>query len=403
VPNPFREKGIGDPVPRFVPCRTSHLVQELADLFEPADRLAFWELARRVEDLFHHYGGSSARLVESLYAPFDPDSETMPPDPVTSLPRLQERLDRLLEQANFERAPQEALLTRSDREALVRLKIDPDLDAIEEIAIHTRGRGAKAVTIRPVRRLFRLEERDVPTYRRVALLVRTRKDPHVTLKLFKDVPCHDLELLVPTVRVKMKLFDKLKLSGSGGAAVVSAWKLLRALYWYAPGLAKLLAVPFQALLLPIGVIITGIYGGKTLLDYSKIRASYITALAEHLYAITMASNASVIARLGVLAGDEDTKEALLAYALLVRAPLTPDELKARAEAFVWDRYRARVQFDVSDALRKLDELALCERGAEGRLGVVAIDAALRNVDATWDDVYSPRAKGTRALRPLPEA
>lgn len=390
-------------MPRFVPCRKSHLVQELADLFEPADRPAFWELARLVEDLFHHFAGCESRLVEGLYAPFDPDTETVPPVPLTPLPRLQERLDRLLERANFERAPQDALLTRSDREALARLKIDPDLDAIEDIAIYHRGRSAKAITIRPVRRLFRLEERDVPTYRRVALLVRTRKDPHVTLKLFKEVPCQDLELLVPTVRVKMKLFDKLKLSGSGGAAVVSAWKLLRALYTYAPGLAKLLAVPFQALLLPIGALITGIYGAKTLLDYSKIRASYITALAEHLYAVTMASNAAVIARLGVLAGEEETKEALLAYALLARArdPLTPDELKARAEAWVWDRYRARVTFDVVDALRKLDELALCVRTGE-RVSVVPIDAALRNVDQTWDETYSPPARGTRKLRPLPE-
>lgn len=389
-------------MPRFVPCRISHLASELAHGFVPADRAPFWELVRVVEDLHHHYASVEARLVEALYAPFDPDAETHPPASAAadSLARLQQRLERLLARANFERVPTDVLVTRTDREVLARLKIDPDLDALEELAIYVRGRGQKAVTLRPFRRLFRLEEREVPTYKRVAILVRTRRDPHVTLKLFKDVPLQDLELLVPTVRVKMRLLDKLKLSGSSGAAVVSAWKLLRTLYTYTPGLAKLLAVPFQALLLPLAVLITGIYGSKTLLDYSKIRASYITALAEHLYAITMASNAAVVARLGAMAGDEDTKEVLLAYAVLAGspAPLAPDELARRVEELVWDRYRARVDFDVQDALHKLDELAICARAPDGRYTALPIDAALRNLDRAWDEVYAARPRGSRRLR-----
>lgn len=393
-------------MPRFVPCRTSHLAHELTHQFEPGDRAAFWELVRVVEDLHHHYASVEARLVEALYAPFDPDAETVPPASAgpDSLGRLQQRLETLLVRANFERVPSEALVSRADREVLARLKIDPDLDALEEIAIYTRGRGQKAVTLRPVRKFFRLEEREVPTYRRVAILVRTRRDPHVALKLFKDVPRQDLELLVPTVRVKMRLLDKLKLSGSSGAAVVSAWKLLRALYTYAPGMAKLLAVPFQALLLPLAVLITGIYGSKTLLDYSKIRASYITALAEHLYAITMASNAAVVARLGSMAGDEDTKEVLLAYAVLARAPapLTQEEVARGVEELLWDRYRARVRFDVVDALHKLDELAICARTPDGRYTALPIDAALRNVDRAWDEVYSARPRGSRRLRAIAE-
>lgn len=392
-------------MPRFVPCRTTHLAHELGHLFQEADRPAFWELVRAVENLFHHYGSVEARLVEALYAPFDPDAETVPPASAAGeepLRRVHDRLERLLARANFDRAPADALLTKSDREVLARLKLDPDLDALEEIAIYHRGRGQKAVGLRRVRKFFRLEEREVATYRRVALLVRTKHDPHVTLKLFKDVPEQDLELLVPTVRVKMRLADKLKLSGSGGVAVVSAWRLLRAMYATVPGLAKVLAVPFQALLLPIAVLITGIYGSKTLLDYTKIRASYITALAEHLYAITMASNAAVVARLAVMSGDEDTKEVLLAYAVLAHAhaPLSVDELRAAVEALVWDRYRARVAFDVQDAVEKLHELAICVRHEGGKLSAVPIDAALRNLDRAWDDVHGAPERGTRRLRPV---
>lgn len=384
-------------VPRFIPCRVVHLTGELAESFDsPAEREAFWALARVVEALQHHYAGGRSRLVESLYAALDPDADTVDPaalgrdEPVE---RLLAALEELLARANFEPVPEERLLNRHDREVLAQLNVDADLAGLEELRVFTRGAGTKAITLRPARRLFRLVEREVPTYRRVAIAVRTRDEPWVYLRLFKDVPTCDLELLLPTVRVKMKLLDKLKLSGSGGAAAISAWKLLRLAYVYTPGLAKLLAVPFKILLLPLVVLVGGIYGGKTVLDYSKIRASYVTALAEHLYAITMASNRSLVSRAAAMAGEEETKEVLLAYAVLAAAGedgLTPAELGARADALIWERYRARITFDVEDALAKLDELALLWRKeGDERLRVVPLAAALRKVDAAWDELFEP--------------
>lgn len=388
--------GAGGAVPRFVPCRVGHLVQELSEWVEPELRPQWWELAHQVENLYHHRASVRARLLGALYAPFDPDSDTVPAASAReeSLGRLEVRLGELLEAANFEVVPQDALVTARDREVLARLQLDPDPDALERVGVWARGRGTKALRLRPIRRMFRLQEVEVPTWRRVVVAVRTRDDPHVTLKMFKDVPLHDLELLLPTVRVKMKLFDKLKLSGSGSAAAISAWKLLRLAYTYTPGLAKLLALPFQALLLPAALLVGGVYGGKTILDYSKIRASYVTVLAEHLYAITVASNQSVISRVAEMAGEEDTKELLIAYALLLRLGRTgadPQALRGEAESFLWDRYRAQVRFDVEDALHKLEDLALVWRSPAGGQGVIPVPAALRNLDRSWDELYSAPA------------
>ncbi|MCA8924532.1 MAG: DUF3754 domain-containing protein [Planctomycetes bacterium] len=378
------------------------MLGELSELIPPAERPAFWEVARVAENLFHHFSDARRRGVTELYAGFDPDGETVPAPRISDrdpVGRLDEGLGVLLERANFDRAPDAALMTQADADVLRELDLDADLGALEQLSVYHRGRGSKAVRIRRARKLFRLQEEALPTFRRVALLVRTHEDPHVYLKLFKDVPCRDLELLLPTVRVKMKLFDKLKLSGSSGAALVSAWKLLRMAYSYAPTLAKLIAVPFKLFLLPVVLLVGVFYGGKTLMDYSKIRAAYVTALAERLYAITMASNRAVLARLADMAGEEDTKEFLIAYALLyAQGPVASlEELQQRAEAFVWDRYRARVRFDVEDAVHKLDELAITWRKADGRLGVVPFEAALRTLDGTWDELYSaPRREKEQA-------
>lgn len=391
-------------MPRFVPARVDHLTGELAAALGDEHQGDVRALATQLEALFHHYAGAAARLTESLYDPFDPDRDTVPAPGLVgddAIRRLLDQLEHLLDRANFEAVDEGQLLSAQDREVLARLRIDPDRDALEEVRVFCRGEGSKAITLRPARNLFRLVEREVPTYARVVVAVRTRNEPWFLLKLFKDVPKEDLELLLPTVRVKMKLLDKLKLSGSGGAAAISAWKMFRLIYLYTPSVAKLLAVPFKIVLLPVMLLIGGIYGGKTVLDYTKIRASYVTTLAEHLYAITLASNRAVLSRIADLAGAEDTKEALLAYAVLLRAGadgLAPEALGQRASELVWDRYRAQVRFDAEDALAKLADLGLTWRGEDGRLRAVPLPAALRKVDRTWDELYAPPTRATERLR-----
>ena len=388
-------------VPRLLPCSVSRLVHDLAEPFAAPEQARFWELARVVEGLFHHYGSCQARLAEELYEAFDPDrgallgaprpwsDPAVTADPAGDLERLMHRFGRLLTAANFTSVDPAALMRADDREVLLQLNIDPDVDALESLAVFVRGAGTKAITLRPASKLFRLVEREVPTYSRVLVVVRTRGDPSLFLKLFKDVPHADLELLLPTVRVKMKLLDKLKLTGSSGAAALSAWKLLRLAYRLAPGLAKLFAVPFKLVLLPVALVVGGIYGGKTLLDYTKIRASYVTALAEHLYAITLASNRAAVSRLAVMAGEEEAKEVLLAYRLLQAAPrpgLTIQALREQAGAFARERYGVELRFDAEDAVAKLEDLDLIWT-EDGRLNAVSVEAALRKVDEAWDDLY----------------
>lgn len=393
---------------RFVPSRIPHLIEELATQLPEGERSNFWALARILEGFYHHGTSAQTRTAESLYSPYDPDGETVPPaspsgqDP---LGRLYDWLAGLFERANFDLVSREVLLTTTDREVLKSFEIDPDLAQIERLAIYTRGRGQKAVRLRRARKWFRLQEVEVPTYSRVAIVVRTKDDPHVLLRLFKDVPQADLELLLPSVRVKMKLLDRLKLSGSGGTAAFSIWKILRLAYAYTPTLTKMLTIPFKVLLLPIGLIVAAFYGGKTALDYGRIKATYVTALAEHLYAITLASNRSLLGRLARMAGEEETKEALIAYWLLLRHPegLSPSELRHQAEEWIWDRYRTRVRFDVVDALRKLAELELSlvqEDLAGESLKALPLEEALRRADRAWDDLYSPPPRETRLWRLL---
>jgi hypothetical protein len=390
----------GHAATRFIPARLCHLTDRLAETFfsdTGPRRKLFYDLARLAEDLERHYASVKLRAAQELYAPYDPDAETVPPatvspsDAVQSA-RLFESVREAFERANFERLPRSLFEAPRDVVGLKGARLDLGLDAIESFEVFVRGKGQKALALRPAKNWFRRVEVELPTYVRAAVAIRTRHDPHVTLKLYKDIAEPDVHLVLPTVKLKMRTLDKLTLSGSSGAALISAAKTLVIVGAWASHERPL---PVQVLVLCLAVLLLGaVYGGKTVLDYTKIKASYLTLLAEHLHALTLASNRSVLTHLVELSSEEETKEVLVAYALLAvagNAGLTPEALGARACAWIREHYACEVAFDVPDALAKLDELALARPGQAGARIALPLEEAVRRLDQTWDDLYTPGA------------
>jgi hypothetical protein len=90
-------------------------------------------------------------------------------------------------------------------------------------------------------------------------------------------------------------------------------------------------------------------------------------LAKSLYFHNIASNQSVLALLADDAEEEDIKEAVLTYALLLRyGHRGLEEVKLEAEKFLQDEFGVQCNFDIEDGcvhLRKLGLLVVDETGA----------------------------------------
>jgi hypothetical protein len=390
---------------KFIPVRYPNLVERLADDFFSGEdaRRRFRDFARLVSELERHYAGGQLRVHEDLYAAYDPDEDTLPPSTVSPeedqdrTTRLFDWLDRAFGRANFEIVSSErfatALQRASNRAKAIRL--DPDLDSIERFRIYQRGTGAKAMTLRPAKKFFRRVEITSATFSRVAIVLKTKGDPCIYLKLYKDVVQEDVDLILPTVRLKMRFADKLKLGGSGGAAAISFAKMVKTVATLAP---KIAIMPMKVLLLPALVLLGTVYGGKTFLDYTKIRASYLTALVEHLYSLHIATNHSVLTHVAELSAEEEAKEILVAYAFLHAAGEAgrgPEGLGQDAGAWIKRVYGIDVAFDVPDALAKIEERGLGRLMADKSTRVVLpLDDAIATLDRTWDDLYQSREKVT---------
>ncbi len=179
------------------------------------------------------------------------------------------------------------------------------------------------------------------------------------LKIFRRIPRSELEILFPNARIKFALFDRIWLwIGSGGSTVFAL--VMAALKFIAAVAISLFFVVFT-IAGAVGAII------RSFTNFFNTRTRYMAKLAKSLYFHNLASNQSVLTLLTDDAEEEDIKEAVLTYALLLRyGHRGLEEVKAEAEKFLQNEFGVKCNFDIEDGcvhLRKLGLLVVDEAGS----------------------------------------
>jgi hypothetical protein len=197
------------------------------------------------------------------------------------------------------------------------------------------------------------------------------------LKLFQNVPAADIEMLFPNTRVGMRLMDKLLIGVpalvSGGVVMTTkvgtTLILLGSLIGFWIGLKSepvhLDKATSLALLAGLGTL-----GGYLWKQFSKFRnrkLRYTQALTENLYFKLLDNNAGVIYRILDEAEESEIKESLLAYYFLLMHPgqVSPDTIDRAIENWFREQWQCRLNFEITDALEKLQRLGLARKGDEG--------------------------------------
>ncbi|MFO0822725.1 MAG: DUF3754 domain-containing protein [Gemmataceae bacterium] len=226
----------------FIPIRATDVVNLLCQdsgpggvqPLTPDEQAAFRKFARSVSGHLHAIYQSELRQLKETYAAFDPDADPKPLSPPKSedrpvvLGKLFETFTRLMERANYVR------LSRDEMEQVMAgasawgVDMDVPWDAFEKVELFYRGKGfGKRAKHHPIF-FWQKSEVKVPTFARVAVIF--KQQPHrrlgadadtksVFLKLFKDIPQMDIEMLLPGGRIRMPKFDRLKLGGSLASTV----------------------------------------------------------------------------------------------------------------------------------------------------------------------------------------
>ncbi|WP_158726842.1 TMEM143 family protein [Tomitella fengzijianii] len=379
---------------RFIPFLRSEVTALCAADTAPGDRDAAAEATRLLAGVLHQRYRRRLREVEADYYLLHPPEYARgeePPAPAArdrARARLGNTLAELADTAAYTRIPQEELAASLRSHALLRVRMEIPEQTQSGAVLYRRGRVPATARVRTWWGL-RTKDIEYELYSRVLVYVHTAEV--TALKLFEDVPRDDIEMLLPGVRPRMRLADKLLIVVpalvSGVALVatklISAIGLLILLLAFWVGLRDSPVQVNRGALLTVGagLVALGSYVARQYRKYTRRRLQFMNTLTDNLYYRNLDNDAGVFYRLLGAAEDADYALAMLAYRELRDAggPLTPRELAAAVEARPELQRGREFRFAADDALATLEELGLAfpdgAAGADGAVGRRAVPPA----------------------------
>jgi hypothetical protein len=362
----------------------------------------------------------TARLIEleQAYEPFAPDSDLKTTRSYSDADRavLQQRvvsgMTALLEQGNFTRVKTDDIHLILTEDSHYGLDLHVDLHAFEEALIYFRGATTRTEERRNPRRLWLTRKTvEVPVFQRLFLLFKLKPfDTRVTevmaqegiskrkaeklvrrarallpksvttdriyMKLFKDMPRTDVEMIFPNTRVKFRRWDKIRfgVSASGGVGMGVFGTISK---------IALMSNPTTML----GAVAA--FGGVLARQVSSFvaqRNRYMVVMAQNLYFHSMADNRGVMTLLASRAAEEDMKEEILLYCALAQGPVPVtevDRIDRTIETYLKTTFGLDIDFDVSDALSRLKADGIVT-DVNGTLTTLAPADAAAHIDKLWD-------------------
>ncbi len=380
------------PLLSFIPFRRADIAAMLlADgTLSTEDKERFLQVKDTIESYFQQDFYQIKQQLKDVYAPLDPDADTrlvaefrQPPAAVG----LSQMLEEVLDRANYEKVTNKGLKKALRSHSLFQVRLHLELDDFEEVLLYTRGASRREETLREFFGLWRRKVK-FTNYDRVVLYIRLKEDidsestlgvcqPGSTmLKLFQNVPAADLEMLFPNIRVGMRLLDKLMIGVpaliSGG--IVFTTKVGATLILLGSLIGFWIGVKSEPVTLDKATAIALVAGLGTLVGYlwkqfsnfRNRRLKYTQALTENLYFKLLDNNAGVLHRIIDDAEESECKESLLAYYFLLTKgeAVTSSELDELTEVWLAERWQCRLDFEIDDALNKLQTLGLAQFDGE---------------------------------------
>lgn len=387
------------PAEGFIPLRRSHLAAILADDpdLSADERVAFLKLVERLAARFHHEFHAAAEQLKTAYAPFDPDADTVEREEssanhAAAAQQLVDKFSWLLARANFRRLSHDDIESATQAASDWGVNLYVDFDAFEQLEVYARGERVDRWTRRRWWGWRSPLWIDVPLYRRLVVLFRFKpresasdeENPDtIYIKVFKNIPRVDLDMLLPGSRVRMSLLDRGKIivpTLSGG--ILTFIKLFQGI----------IAVATLGTLAIIGLITGSLgYGLRSFHGWLRHQQRYQLNLTRRLYYQNLDNNAGAFFRLVDEAEEQETREAILAWHLLWRrageAGWSIAELDRAAEDFLAAHADCRVDYDLHEALARLVQMGIVEKGADGRYRAASVETALARLDGAWSDIF----------------
>jgi Protein of unknown function (DUF3754) len=406
---------------KFLPITRHALLDRLTEpsLWPNGDARAARRFMRYLDYWRRHSYSVKLLDLEQVYEPFSPDTDLLHTRAFSAEERqaMQKRLfaqmAELLEQANFTRVDPADFHVILTKDSHYGLDLHVDIHAFEEVLIFYRGATIITERHRDIRKAYLgWREKKVPVFQRLFIMfklkpfdVRVREvmreknldrkeaegivkrlrrllpdtvsSDYVYIKLFKNMPRSDVEMIFPNTKVRFRLFDKIKFGVTAGSGLGVG----------AVGTVSKIAIASNPYTLAMALAGLGGVAVRQASNFINQRNRYMVVMARNLYFHSMADNRGVMTLLADRAAEEDIKEEMLLYSLLAKRPINVRDLTTadrEIEQYLSQVFGIDVNFDVEDALERLKQDGIVEQLADGTLHALPPQQAAAHVDKLWD-------------------
>ncbi|MEZ5995625.1 MAG: DUF3754 domain-containing protein [Hyphomonadaceae bacterium] len=400
----------------FIAARKTELAQAIIADCRQEDAAHMGDVLKLLSALLHYEAHAELEALKALYDPLDPDAPASRRDvSLAAFEAFETELLSALQRANFVEIDPDTVQTREATKLITGLSIKPSNAGIRRVRFFARGERQEQIELKS---WLRRRHVDVQVMSDVVVLVgfkaedeaasgadrralsrmrRGVREGAALVKHFRSVAAAELVTLHPGAKPSMRPRDQAMLAApalvAGTPVLLNLWPALTvifavlAAYFGAQGVIEENELK-RALAAMSGLIAVGAFVMRQRLKYEAQTLRYQKQLADTVYFRNLANNAGVLDLLVGAGEEQDAKEALLAYALLRRAeaPLASADIDTMAETFLRERFGLDIDFEIGDALAKLERLGLVASDND-RYSAIAPSEALAKLDAAWDNLF----------------
>lgn len=407
----------------FIAVRKRELAEAITTAAPSAEAADMADVLKLLDALFHHEAHQRLEALKALYDPLDPDAPASRRDvSAAAFERFETALGEALARANFVEIDPATVQTQQATTLLTGLNIKASTAGIRSVRFFARGAKHEEIVLRrwlglrrksvTVQKMddvvvlvgFKAEDEAARRDDRLALgrMRRGVREGAALVKHFRGVAGPELVTLHPGAKPSMRPRDQAMLAGpalvAGTPVLLNLWPALvvifavLAAYFGAQGAIEENQLK-RALAAVSGLVAVGAFVMRQRLKYEAQTLRYQKQLADTVYFRNLANNAGVLDLLVGAGEEQDAKEALLAYAILrrVNAALTKAEIDAHVETFLRERFGLEIDFEIQDALGKLERLGLITLNGD-TYAAATPQEALAKLDAAWDNLFNFSAR-----------
>ncbi|XP_038874654.1 uncharacterized protein LOC120067213 [Benincasa hispida] len=226
-----------------------------------------------------------------------------------------------------------------------------------------------------------------PTFDRIIVVYRrasTKSKPErgIYVKHFKNIPMADMEIVLPEKKNPgLTPMDWVKFLVSaivGLVAVVGSVEMPKADFW----------VIFAVLSTVIG------YCAKTYFTFQQNMATYQNLITQSMYDKQLDSGRGTLLHLCDDVIQQEVKEVIISFFILMeQGKSTLEDLDLRCEELIKEEFGEHCNFEVDDAVQKLEKLGIISRDTIGRYYCVGLKRANEIIGPTTEELVLKARQG----------